>query len=152
MLNEAIRYVMDKERLLVAVPQTSVREAARLMASRQVSALVVVEGGRLTGIFTERDAVFRVIATGRSPETTVLADVMTHEPVTVTPDETFGYALLLMHENGFRHVPVVEGGVPIGMVTARDALDPDLEEFESEARRRMLIKRNAKDVRPYPKA
>lgn len=152
MLNEAIRYVMDKEQLLVAAPSTSVREAAQLMASRQVSALVVVEGGRLAGIFTERDAVFRVIATGRSPEATALADVMTHEPLTVTPDETFGYALLLMHENGFRHVPVVEGGVPIGMVSARDALDPDLEEFESEARRRRLIKRNAKDVLPGPKA
>ena len=111
-----------------------------------------MDGGRLAGIFTERDAVFRVMATGRSPEATALAEVMTRDPQTVTPDETFGYALLLMHENGFRHMPVVDGGVPIGMVSARDALDPDLEEFESEARRRRLIKRNAKDALPGSKA
>jgi CBS domain-containing protein len=143
MLNEAIRYVMDKERLLVAAPHTSVRDAARMMAERRASAVVVVEGGRLAGIFTERDAVFRVLAEGRVPDTTAIAEVMTRDPKSVAPDETFGYALLVMHENGFRHVPVVEDGTPIGMVTARDALDPDLEEFESEARRRQQIRRNA---------
>ena len=144
MLNEPIRNAMDKVKLLVAGPSTRVREAARMMADRRVSAVVIVDGGTLSGIFTERDAVFRVIAAGLPPDATVLADVMTRDPVTVAPDESFGYALLLMHENGFRHVPVVEGGLPIGMVSARDALDPELEEFESEARRRQLIQRNAR--------
>jgi signal-transduction protein with cAMP-binding, CBS, and nucleotidyltransferase domain len=68
---------------------------------------------------------------------------MTKSPVFVDPGETFGYALLLMHENGFRHVPVVVNGEPIGIVSARSALDPDLEEFESEARRRKAIRRGA---------
>ena len=63
--------------------------------------------------------------------------------MTVTPGESFGYALLMMHEKGFRHVPVVENGAPIGIVSARNALDPDLEEFESEARRRQSIRRQA---------
>ena len=68
---------------------------------------------------------------------------MTPDPTTVAPDETFGYALLLMHESGFRHVPVVENGRPVGVVSARHALDPDLEEFTAEAERRKAIRRKA---------
>jgi CBS domain-containing protein len=141
MLSEPIRNVMERKRLVMAAPDTSVSAAARLMAANKVSAVMVVEGKRLVGIFTERDAVFRVIAERRDVETTRLAEVMTPAPVTVSPQESFGYALILMHENGFRHVPVVENGEPVGMVSARNALDPELEEFESEARRRKAIRR-----------
>lgn len=143
MLDEPIRNVMEKAKLLTAVPQTTVRSAAQLMARQKVSAIMVVDGKRLAGIFTERDAVFRVIAKGRDPATTVLADVMTKDPRTVEPDESFGYALLLMYEEGFRHVPVIENGEPIGIVSARNALDPELEEFESESQRRKHIRRKA---------
>jgi CBS domain-containing protein len=143
MLSEPIRHVMERKRLVLAAPEVSVSAAAGLMAANKVGAVMVVEGSRLVGIFTERDAVFRVIAQQRDPETTRLAEVMTPSPVTVSPQESFGYALILMHENGFRHVPVVVNGEPIGIVSARSALDPDLEEFESEARRRKAIKREA---------
>lgn len=98
---------------------------------------------RLVGIFTERDAVFRVVAQQRNANTTRLAEVMTPAPVTVAPQESFSYALMLMHENGLRHVPVVQNGEPVGMVSARNALDPELEQFESEARRRERIRREA---------
>ncbi len=144
MLSEPIRNVMEQKKVLTAPSDTSVRAAAKLMAKKKVSAIMVVEGNRLVGIFTERDAVFRVIAKDRDAETTRLGDVMTAAPKTVAPDESFGYALILMQENGFRHVPVVENGEPIGIVSARNALDPDLEEFESEARRRKQIRRQAK--------
>lgn len=143
MLGEPIRYAMEKAKFVVAPPQTTVRAAAKLMEKRKVSAILVVDGKRLVGIFTERDAVFRVIAGGRDLDATRLSEVMTKKPLTVAPDETFGYALLLMHQKGFRHVPVVENGEPIGIVSARSALDPDLEEFESEARRREQIRRKA---------
>ena len=143
MLSEPIRNVMERKRLVLAAPDTSVSAAAQLMAANKVGAVMVVEGKRLVGIFTERDAVFRVIAQQRDPQTTRLAEVMTPAPLTVAPQETFGYALILMHENGFRHVPVIENGAPVGMVSARNALDPDLEEFESEARRRKAIRRGA---------
>ena len=145
MLDEPIRRVMDRQKVVLADPATSVVEAARLMAAKKVSAVMVVENKRLVGIFTERDAVFRVIARGRDVQTTRLADVMTSAPKSVTPDESFGYALLMMHENGFRHVPVIENGEPIGIVSARNALDPELEEFESEAQRRKSIRRHAKE-------
>jgi CBS domain-containing protein len=94
--------------------------------------VLVVEASRLSGIFTERDALFRVIAAGRDPATTVLADVMTPQPQTIHPDEPFVNALRVMHKRGFRHLPVVEYGRPLGVVSARDALDDDLYELRVE--------------------
>jgi CBS domain-containing protein len=143
MLGLPIKSVIEPRKLVVAAPQTSVAEAARLMKKGKVGAVLVVEEGLLVGIFTERDAVFRVMARGLDPESTVLRKVMTRDPTTVAPDETFGYALLLMHEKGFRHAPVVEDGRPVGVVSARQALDPDLEEFTAEAVRRKHIRRRA---------
>ena len=137
---------MERRALITARPDTLVVEAARLMERKNVGAVMVVEGERLVGIFTERDAVFRVIAQGRDPKTTRVADVMTAEPKTVDPDKSFGYALLLMHENGFRHVPVIEGGKLVGVVSARDALDPELEEFEAESQRRKQILRELAEI------
>jgi CBS domain-containing protein len=143
MFDLPIRSVMERKRILVAPSETSVSEAAKLMARKKVSAVMVVEKGRLIGIFTERDAVYRVIAKARDAGTTRLADVMTPAPKTVAPDESFGYAMLMMHEHGFRHAPVVEDGRPVGIVSARMALDPDVEDFVAEAQRRKHIRRHA---------
>jgi CBS domain-containing protein len=134
---------MERKKVLMAPPETTISAAAKLMAKKKVSAVLVVDEGRLVGIFTERDAVYRVIAKGRDPGSTTLADVMTPDPNTVTPKESFGYAMLLMHEHGFRHAPVIENDRPVGIVSARNALDPELEEFEAEARRRKCIRRHA---------
>jgi CBS domain-containing protein len=143
MFDLPIRSVMERKRILVAPSDTSVSEAARLMARKKVSAVMVVEKGRLVGIFTERDAVYRVIAKARDAGTTRLAEVMTPAPKTVAPDESFGYAMLMMHEHGFRHAPVVEEGRPVGIVSARMALDPEVEDFVAEAQRRKHIRRHA---------
>jgi len=143
MLSLPIGSLIEPRKLVVAAPDTKVSEAAALMQEGQVGAVLVVEAGRLVGIFTERDAVYRVMAAGRDPRGTLLREVMTPDPLTVAPEETFGYALLLMHEKGFRHAPVVVDGRPIGVVSARHALDPDLEEFAAEAERRKHIRRRA---------
>jgi len=127
---------MERKKFLTAPPDTTVSSAARLMASKNVGAVLVVEREELAGIFSERDVVFRVIAKGLDPKTTLLAEVMTAEPKTLEPGKSYGHALLLMQENGFRHVPVVENGRPIGIVSSRNAMDPDLEEFVFEERRR----------------
>lgn len=140
MFSQRIRSVMERKKLLTAPPQTSVGEAAKLMAKKNVGAIMVVENERLIGIFTERDALVRVIAKGRDTQTTQLAEVMTPDPQTVDPGKSFGSALLMMHEHGFRHVPVVEEGKVIGIVSSRNALDPDLEEFVAEAQRRKHIR------------
>ena len=141
MFGQKIGSLIERKALLTAPPETTVSKAARLMAGRKVGAVMVVEQQKLIGIFTERDVVIRVIAQGRDVLTTPLAEVMTSNPITVAPDKSFGYALLVMHENGFRHLPVMEDGKLIGIVSARNALDPDLEEFVSEAQRRQHILR-----------
>jgi CBS domain-containing protein len=127
---------MQRRKVLKAPPETTVSKAAKLMAAKNVGAMMVVEDGHLVGIFTERDVVFRVVARGLDARTTAVSEVMSPAPHTVHPDKPFGYALLVMHENGFRHLPVVEDGKPIGIVSARSAMDPELEEFTSEAQRR----------------
>jgi CBS domain-containing protein len=134
MFDIPVRKVMQK--VLKAAPEILVSKAAKLMAAKNVGAIMVVEGDRLVGIFTERDVVFRVVAPGLDPQTTPLAEVMTRAPLTVDPDKAFGYALVLMQENGFRHLPVIQDGEPVGIVSSRTAMDPELEEFVSETRRR----------------
>lgn len=143
MLGLPIRTILEPRRLVTASPDTNVAAAAQRMREGGVGAVLVVRGERLVGIFTERDALFRVIAEQRDPLRTRLEEVMTVNPKTVSPDESLGYALLLMHENGFRHAPVVEHGRPVGMVSARNALDPELEEFTAEVVRREAIRRHA---------
>ncbi|HEX8013012.1 MAG TPA: CBS domain-containing protein [Casimicrobiaceae bacterium] len=136
MFDLPVRSVMRRRKLLKAPPETLVSKAAKLMAKKNVGAVLVVQDARLVGIFTERDVVFRVVAQGLDARTIRLADVMTPAPKTVDAHKPLGYALLIMHERGFRHLPVVEEGKLIGIVSARSAMDPDLEEFVSEAHRR----------------
>jgi CBS domain-containing protein len=143
MFSQPIRSMMERRKFLTVAPTTSVREASKMMAGKAIGAVLVVDEGRLVGIFSERDVVFRVVAADLDPDTTQLSRVMTPEPKTVRPNNTFGYAMTLMHENGFRHLPVVDDGKPVGIVSARSALDPDLEEFVCEERRRKSFKEEA---------
>lgn len=127
-----IRTIIKDQESLTAPATMTVGEAARLMKEGEFSAVMVVEDGGLVGIFTERDALFRVVAEGRDVQTTRLSEVMTRTPHAIHPDRPFEDALHLMHVNGFRHVPVVEDGRPVGMVSARDALGPELEDVVYE--------------------
>jgi len=136
MFDQPIKSVMEKKKFLTASPQATVANAARLMASKNAGAVLVVEDDRLVGIFTERDVVFRVVALGLDAKTTQLLEVMTTAPKTLGPGKSYGHALLLMQENGFRHLPVVENGRAVGIISSRNAMDPDLEEFVSDERRR----------------
>ena len=136
MFDQPVRSVMQRRKVLKASPETLVNKAAKLMANRNVGAILVIENDRLVGIFTERDIVIRVVARGLDAQTTRLGDVMTPSPDTIEPGKPFGYALLRMHERGYRHLPVVLDGKVLGIVSARSAMDPSLEEFVSEAQRR----------------
>ncbi len=136
MFSQSVRSILERRKMLTATPDTTVSRAAKTMASKQVGAVLVMEDEHLVGIFTERDALCRVIARGLDPGETHLADVMTRDPKTIEPQKSFGHALLIMWENGFRHLPVVDRGKVLGVVWARDALDPDMEDFVSEERRR----------------
>ena len=129
MPQRAIRAIIGDQNPVTTSSDITVAAAARLMKQNRIGALLVVDGGRLAGIFTERDALFRVVAEGRDPSATRISEVMTRNPRTIEADRPFGHALHLMYEGGFRHVPVVEDTRPIGMVSTRDALGPDLQQF-----------------------
>ncbi|MGH7101021.1 MAG: CBS domain-containing protein [Acetobacteraceae bacterium] len=125
----ALRLIRDLVRgqvLLTCRPEATVREVAQQMAERHVGAILVMVEERLAGIFTERDALVRVIAAGRDPATTAIGEVMTHAVNTISPDRPVLHALHEMHENNFRHVPVVEHDRPVGIVSIRDALGDEL--------------------------
>jgi CBS domain-containing protein len=142
MTHRTIRSIIEQQDLVTAPGDTTVIAAARLMKEHHVGALMVVEQGQLAGVFTERDALFRVIAEGRDVQGTQVADVMTRNPQTIHPDKPFADALHVMYEGGFRHVPVVEDGRPVGMISARDALGPELEDFIYE----LLRQNQAEDI------
>ena len=93
----------------------------------------------LAGLFTERDALLRVIAEGRNPKTTRIGAVMTANPKSIEADRPVVQALVMMHEGGFHHVPVTSHGRPAGMVSARDALDLEWRECDDELERRERI-------------
>ena len=132
MPKRSIRTIIENQQILTAPSTTTVSDAARLMRDQKTGALMVCDKKRLVGMFTERDALFRVTAEQGDPKTTVLADVMTADPQTIGPDKPLGHALHMMYEGGFRYVPVIENGHPIGMVSAHDALGPELKEFVAE--------------------
>ena len=116
----------------------TVLEGAKLMAEKHVAAVVVVDDGKLSGIVTERDFTQRVIAKGLDPEKTSIGDIMTKDPDTLSPGESAGDALELMSVRNYRHLPVVEDGKVVGMVSIRDlysavktALEADIRETEA---------------------
>lgn len=143
MFSHKVKDVMDRKKLVKAPPSTTVLKAAKLMASKQCGAVLVVEEQKLIGIFTERDALYRVIAQGLDPGATTIGEVMTTSPRTTAPETSFGHALYTMSQHRFRHLPVIKDGVPIGIVSSRSALDPDLEEFACETARRKHFTRHA---------
>jgi CBS domain-containing protein len=126
----------NRKKFFTSEPSASVSDATKLMRDKNLGALLIVSDGRLVGIFTERDALYRVLAEGLDPKATTLQEVMTADPMTLSPERTYGHALLVMYENGFRHIPVVENGQPVGIISSRNAMDPDMEEFVWQERQR----------------
>lgn len=135
----SLRTIVAGQTPITAAKSTTVVDAAMLMKQRNIGALLVVDGSRLIGIFTERDALFRVLAAQRDPAVTRIADVMTPQPQTIHPDEPFVRALQIMQEGGFRHLPVVEFDRPLGIVSVRDALDDDFYELHITIQQREQV-------------
>jgi CBS domain-containing protein len=114
----AVHEIMTRD-VLAIEPTTRLLEAAARMHERGVGAVVVVEGGRLVGIFTERD-VLKAVATGAVDGP--VGDTMTRAPETIGQDEATSHAAALMIHGGFRHLPVVEGDDVVGMISIRDLI------------------------------
>jgi CBS domain-containing protein len=128
--------IVSNQSLTTLGPQTSVRDAAKVMTERKIGAIMVVENGRLVGIFSERDVLGRVVARGLDPDKTTLRETMTPNPMTVGPDDPAAAALDLMASRGFRHLPVVDGDFIVGMVSIRDLYAAVKGELEEEVQER----------------
>ena len=128
--------IVSNQTLTTLAPQTTVREAAKLMTERKIGAIMVVESGRLVGIFSERDVLGRVVARGLDPDKTSLRETMTPNPLTVGPEDSPSAALEMMAQRGFRHLPVVEGERIVGMVSIRDLYAAIKVELEEEVHER----------------
>jgi CBS domain-containing protein len=116
-------YDLVKDRRVYSVDaDKTVLEAARFMMEHSIGALPVLRNGELVGIFSERDVMNRVVAVGRTPGTTKIAEVMTANPRGVDVNESVEECLFLMKEFGFRHLPIVSGRELKGLVSLRDLL------------------------------
>jgi CBS domain-containing protein len=114
----AVGEIMTKE-LVTVVSGATVAEAATVMGERKVGSALVIDGGELVGIFTERDIV-RALSQDFDAPGHPITHWMTRDPATITPETTVKEALDMMLTRGFRHLPVVDGTTPVGMVSMRD--------------------------------
>ncbi len=103
-------------------PEAMVYDAIKLMAQKNVGALVVLENNRLVGIISERDYTRKVILQGKSSKETPVRDIMTQELITAGPNDNIGACMRLMTERRVRHLPVLEGSKLTGVVSIGDLL------------------------------
>jgi CBS domain-containing protein len=118
-MSTSIKEVMTSE-VKACEPDTTVAEAAKVMAREDVGPVPIVEEGRLTGIVTDRDIVTRVVAEGRDPNSTTVGEIASRDLVTVSPDDDLDMALKHLAQNQVRRIPVVEGGRLVGIVAQAD--------------------------------
>ncbi len=101
-------------------PNASVFDALKLMAEKSIGALVVMDGEQVVGIITERDYARKVILMARSSKATPVCDIMTSSVMYVRPDHTSDECMVLMTENRLRHLPVMDGGTLVGLISIGD--------------------------------
>jgi len=125
----SLRRILAKKPAIYAIgPEATVFEALRVMAEKNIGALLVVSGGRLVGIFSERDYARKVILKGRSSKDTPVREIMTSSVVTVEPDTTADECMAVMTENHVRHLPVLEAGKLVGVISIGDVVRTVVEE------------------------
>ena len=112
-------------------PARTAYDALEIMAERNIGALLVMEEGRLVGMFSERDYARKVILRGLSSKTTPVRDLMSSPPITTTPDTSIADCMLLMTRNHIRHVPVMEGVSVMGLVSIGDVVNSIISGQES---------------------
>lgn len=124
-----IRQILTRKPDVYSVgPQATVLEALTLMAEKNVGALLVVAEGKLVGIFSERDYARKVMLLGKSSRETRVADIMTSKVVSIGPEQTTGECMALMTDKHIRHLPVLEAGELVGVISIGDVVRDVVEE------------------------
>jgi|APAra7269097235_1048549.scaffolds.fasta_scaffold29279_2 CBS domain-containing protein len=128
--------VSDQQRYTLVTEDMTVLAVAQLMAEKRIGAVMVAEGGKLIGVFSERDILNRVVAKAADPAKVKIADVMTRNPQTVSPNASVGEALDLMQSRGFRHLPVLDGERIVAICSIRDLFAAVNEELAEDLKQR----------------
>lgn len=121
-------------------PGTSIFDALRLMADKEIGFLVVLDGAKLVGVVSERDYARKVVLQGKASGDTPVRDIMTREVVSVGLGHTIPECMALMNEHGLRHLPVIDGDAVIGVLSVRDLLKEIVEHHERLIRNMELEK------------
>lgn len=129
-----VNHLLDaKGRRIIAVsPDNSVLEAIKIMAEKSIGALAVMDGDRLVGIMSERDYARKVIIKGRASETTRVAEIMTTDVLTTSGSQTVNECMNTMTEQKIRHLPVVEQGKVVGMISIGDLVQAIIADQQEE--------------------
>ncbi len=123
LLNDTVRLLAPSEPIRFTPENTAHEAITKMVANRRAAVVIVDSEGRLTGIFTERDVLTRVVGQGRDPQATKLSEVMTREPEALSPQDRICYAVNRMNIAGYRTVPLVDAERrPIGVVTVTDVV------------------------------
>jgi CBS domain-containing protein len=132
MSERPVREIIRNGNVLTASPNDTVRWASRAMTEHRCGSILIVERGKLVGIFTERDALNRVLAAGLDPDRTPLRAVMTAEPDTIEAEAPVKEAIRRMDEFGYRHLPVMDDGRLAGVISSRDLPWTDIAGMQPE--------------------
>ena len=125
---KTVKAIVGERETVTVGPHASVLDATRLMTTRRIGAVPVVEGDQLTGVFTERDIMTRVVAAGLDAASTPVADVMSTRLITAAADESYEACLTRMQDSHVRHIVVLDRGRLAGIVSLRDLMAADLVE------------------------
>lgn len=112
-------------------PATTVYEAIEQMCERNIGGVLVMENEKLVGIFTERDYARKLILKGKSSKGTSISEIMTPNPITVSPDSTINECMEIMSGKRIRHLPVADGGKLVGMISIGDVVRKVIEDQRS---------------------
>jgi CBS domain-containing protein len=125
-----IRQILDhKPEVYATSPEATVLDALRLLEEKNVGALLVLKGPKLVGIFSERDYARRMVLHGRASKDTAVSEVMTTEVFTIAPEVTAGECMVHMTDRHIRHLPVVEGGRVVGVISIGDVVRAVIEDM-----------------------
>jgi CBS domain-containing protein len=127
-----IRTLIEGKTVYSVPPDTTVLDAARFMSEKRVGAIVILDGGWPVGVFSERDLMERVVIRERHPAEVRVNEVMTRDILTANPDDSYIDCMKKMQSRGCRHLPIVESGRVIAMISLRDLLKVEIDEKEEE--------------------
>jgi CBS domain-containing protein len=129
-----VQHLLDSKGpgVISVTADTSVLDAIKTMAEKAIGSLLVMQGDELQGIVTERDYARKVIVKGRSSKSTAVGEIMTAEVCTATPQDTVNHCMSVMTERKIRHLPVVDDGKVIGLISIGDLVEAIISDQKEE--------------------